>query len=104
MPRYAARTDANHADIIALLRKAGCSVLDMSRLGGGAPDIALGYGGLTMFAEIKDGSKPPSARKLTDAEQRWVDSWTGGCRLITNSEDALQAAQTLREWATKLRG
>ena len=101
--RRAARVDANQAEIVKLLRKAGCSVLDMSRLGGGAPDIAIGYGGLTMLCELKDGSKPPSARKLTADEQKWHDTWTGGVRLITNPDDALLTVQTLRRWAMMLR-
>jgi hypothetical protein len=101
--RRAARVDGNHGEIIDTLRKAGCTVLDMSRLGNGAPDIALGYGGLTMMAEIKDGSKSPSKRRLTPDEQKWADMWTGGCALILSPSDALEAANTLRRWAMMLR-
>ena len=101
--RRAARVDANHAEIIRVLRKAGCSVLDMSRLGGGAPDILIGYGGISLPAEIKCGAKPPSARKLTPKQREWHDSWTGGCRLILSPLDALETAATLRRWATALR-
>ena len=96
---YARRTDANHSRIIATLRKAGCTVLDMSRLGAGAPDIAIGYGGLTLLAEIKDGNKTPSQRKLTPTEKGWHDTWTGGVRLILSEDDALEAAKTLRRWS-----
>lgn len=102
--RRAARVDANQPEIVAALRNLGCSVLDMSRLGGGAPDIAVGYGGLTILAEIKDGKKPPSERKLTKAQVEWRQTWTGGVRLIQGVEDALETANTLRRWAVALRG
>lgn len=98
----ARRVDANQAEIVAALREVGCTVLDMSRLGGGAPDLAVGYGGLTILCEVKDGAKPPSARKLTPAEQEWQATWTGGCRLIESVEDALETAATLRKWSMRL--
>ncbi len=78
-------------------------MLDMSRLGGGAPDLAAGYGGLVLFIEVKDGAKPPSARKLTKAQQEWRASWTGGCALVTNESDARGCAETLKRWAMELR-
>jgi hypothetical protein len=101
--RRAARVDSNPGDIIAALRRVGCTVLDMSRLGGGAPDIAIGYGGLTMLAEIKDGSKAPSARRLTEDEQKFHNTWTGGVRVIQCVEDAMEAASVVRAWAVALR-
>jgi hypothetical protein len=39
--RTAARTDANHQAIVQALKQVGCRVLDMSRLGRGAPDLLV---------------------------------------------------------------
>jgi hypothetical protein len=40
--------------------------------------------------EVKDGNKTPSQRKLTEAEQKFFDEWTGGLIAIVQSvEDAL---------------
>ena len=40
--------------------------------------------------EVKDGSKPPSARKLTPNEQKFHDDWTGGeLYVVTCIEEAL---------------
>ena len=35
--------------------------------------------------EVKDGNKVPSARKLTDAEEKFFMEWTGGPLVIVNS-------------------
>jgi hypothetical protein len=41
--------------------------------------------------EVKDGNKVPSARKLTDAEDKFFREWTGGLLAVINSkEEALE--------------
>lgn len=42
MPRRAARKDKNHRTIAAALTDAGCTVVDLSQLGGGVPDLLVG--------------------------------------------------------------
>lgn len=97
--KYHCKADANQPEIVAAIRAIGGTVLHMHTLGHGAPDIAIGYGGLTLLAEIKDGSK-----KLTPDELAWHESWTGGCYLIRNIEDAARAVETLKSWGIILRG
>lgn len=41
--RRAARTDANQVEIVSALRAIGCSVSDTSGVGGGFPDLAVGF-------------------------------------------------------------
>ena len=55
--------------------------------GDGIPDLLVGFRGKTALLEVKDGRKPPSARKLTEAEQRFFDEWRGGTLAIVNSVD-----------------
>jgi hypothetical protein len=83
-----ARKDANHAEIVACFRKLGWSVLDISQLKNCA-DIVVARNGITFVIEIKDGTKPPSARKLTDGEQVFKDGWRGHYAIITSIGDAL---------------
>ena len=96
--RRAARVDANQAEVFKAFRKLGCSVWDTSRLGGGFPDCVLGYGGVCITVEIKDGSKPPSARKLTPAEIEFRDTWKGGVRLVQNLDDVQINVGLMRRW------
>lgn len=89
--RRAARVDANHTEIVAHLRGLGWYVHDTSRLGGGFPDLVCAKGGKLRMVEVKDGSKPKSAQKLT------ADEWLEHLRfaaagvtvhILTSVEDA----------------
>lgn len=82
--RYANRIDENQGDIVKALRKAGAYVRIISQ-GDGIPDLLVAYKGFTILMEVKDGNKPPSARKLTEAEQKFFDEWTGGMLVVVNS-------------------
>lgn len=84
MPR---RVDANQKSVVKRLRDGGASVLVMSDLGKGAPDIAVGLNGKTYLFELKDGNKPPSAQKLTESEQKFHDEWRGHLGIIRSFED-----------------
>ena len=93
--RRAARTDSNHRAIVCGLRDAGRCVFDTSRVGNGFPDLIAGTraSGL-VFLEVKDGSKPPSARKLTPAETSFMSVCHAHglpYHVVTSLEEALKA-------------
>ncbi len=75
--RRAARTDANHADIVAALRACGCSVLSLAPMGRGVPDLLCARAGISWLVECKDGHKPPSARSLTADQDKFMAGWRG---------------------------
>lgn len=84
--RRAARRDDNEPEIVKALRKAGAYVAFIDE----PCDLIVGYQGHTVLFEIKDGAKAPSARKLTDNEQRFHDAWTGGqLHVVLSVEQAL---------------
>lgn len=86
---YAKRIDANQNSIVKALRAKGATVRVVSQ-GDGLPDLLVGYKGVTALMEVKDGDKVPSARALTDAEEKFFMEWTGGLLVIVNSvEEAL---------------
>lgn len=92
--RRAAKVDANHQQIVAALQKMGASVQSLAAVGQGVPDLLVGFQGETHLLEIKDGQKPPSARRLTDQQVVWHESWRGKPVNIVDSVDAAIAAIT----------
>ena len=88
MRRYP-NLDANQSDIVKALRQAGASVTSLASVGSGCPDLLIGIRKVTTVFEVKDGSKPPSKRKLTEAEQNWHDAYRGSVYIIESVEQAL---------------
>ena len=91
--RRAARVDRNHPEIVSALCAVGCSVLSLASLGGGIPDLLIfsprrGY----VLLEIKDGSRIPSQRRLTDDQRDFHATWTGPISVVTSVKEALAAA------------
>jgi len=67
--RYAARVDANQAQIVSALRAAGAYVWII-----GLPvDLLVGYNNHTFLVEIKDGPK----KRLTKLQQDFFENWSG---------------------------
>jgi hypothetical protein len=87
--RRAARVDANHGQIVAALRRMGASVEDASRMGRGCPDLLVGFRGRTLLVEVKDGSKPPSDRRLTPDQVRWHERWRGHVAVVSSVDEAV---------------
>jgi hypothetical protein len=46
---------------------------------------------MAFLMEIKDGNKPPSARKLTSHQVKFHAEWKGWIYTVTNVEEALKA-------------
>ena len=67
----AAKVDGNHAQIVAALRRAGAFVQSLAQVGKGCPDLLVIYRGVVNVIEVKDPSKPPSQRRLTQDQKNW---------------------------------
>jgi Holliday junction resolvase len=89
MKRKYAKIDANQTEIVKALRQAGCSVQSLAGVGNGCPDLLVARNGLMWLMEVKDGSKCPSARKLTDDEIAWRQRWNATVHVVEGVEDAL---------------
>jgi hypothetical protein len=91
--RRAGRRDANEQEIIKAMRAEGAYVKQINDEG--LFDLLVSYRGETLLVEVKDGAKPPSARRLTDAEQKFHDEWPGSDLYIVNSvEEAIALLRT----------
>ncbi|HEX3156750.1 MAG TPA: hypothetical protein VHV32_19130 [Candidatus Angelobacter sp.] len=82
----ARRKDANHEVIADHLRSLGWSVLDLSSMGRGIPDMAIGKPGIAILVEVKN----PNGKgiELTPDERRVKDNWEGPYLIVTSAEDA----------------
>lgn len=89
--RRASKADANQPAIIDALRRAGASVQPLHAVGSGCPDILVGFRGVNLMVEIKDGEKPPSARRLTPDQVVWHDAWRGQVIVVKSVDEALTA-------------
>lgn len=95
--RRAAKTDANHQEIVSAFRKLGCSVLPLHTVGGGCPDICVGKNYKSILVEIKDGNKPPSARALTKDEQKFHSEWLGSLFVVESVGDVIALVKGLEK-------
>ena len=68
------RTDNNQADIVRDLRTIGATVLDLSQVGFGCPDILVGFRRRNFLVEIKN---PDTYGKLSDDQNEFHDAWRG---------------------------
>jgi hypothetical protein len=75
--RLAARKDDNQTLIVKQLRQLGYSVYVTSMVGKGFPDLVIGKHNKNYLVELKNGSKPPSKRTLTDDQIDFIDKWQG---------------------------
>lgn len=89
MRRIASKVDRNQAEIVAALRAIGATVQLLHSVGAGCPDILCGFRGRNVLLEIKDGNKPPSARKLTADQVEWHGGWKGQVAVVEDVDAAL---------------
>ena len=80
------------------LRAIGCTVYSLAEVGNGVPDLLVGYHGVNLLLEVKDGAKPPSARKLTPDQQQFHATWRGQKVVVTSVNEALAAVGVMNDW------
>jgi len=76
---------------VAELRALGCSVAVLSGLGGGVPDLLIGFRGVNYLLEVKN--LEGRGDKLTPAESAFFDSWAGQVEVIRDSDEAKKAVK-----------
>lgn len=90
------KVDANQAEIVQTFRDLGARVAITSSVGDGFPDLVVQYrnqsvmwrGIETALVEIKDGSKPPSRRKLTPEQEKFHAVFN--CHIVESVKDVYE--------------
>lgn len=88
--RTRSRTDRNQQEIVSAFRDIGARVQVLSAVGKGCPDLLVGFRGVNVLVEVKDGGRVPSERKLTADQVRWHGSWAGQVCVAEDITDAVQ--------------
>ena len=79
------KVDSNHGEIVEGLRRVGATVQSIASVGGGCPDIVVGFRRRNYLFEIK----PSDKSHLTEDEADWHRDWLGMVDGIYCLEDAL---------------
>lgn len=89
------RRDGNHAQMLALARQLFPCVEDHSQQTVGYDLLIKNSHGRVFMIEIKDGSLPPSRRRLTPREDMMCNQW-GSTYWVIEKADDLVALLKLR--------
>lgn len=84
MTYYKKRADSNQQQIVHTFIALGASVLNLSRVGEGCPDVLIGYKGVSCLVEIKKDEKA----KFTEPQMKFMQNWRGGAVSRIDSVDA----------------
>jgi hypothetical protein len=88
--RRAARVDENQAEIVEALRGIpGLTVLLLSSVGGGCPDVLVGYRGANFLFEIKNPKKPKADQALTPDQVTFHGAWTGQVQKVFSLKEII---------------
>lgn len=92
--RFAARhgkQDANAPAIALALRKCGASVLDLHAVGGGCPDLLVGFHGSSWLMEVKTATG-----SVRDSQQAFARDWRGSPVVVVRTVAEALAAIGIR--------
>lgn len=86
---YANKRDKNEAEIVEVLRKAGCSVFRLDK----PCDLLVGFRRQIFLVEVK-----AKKGKLTKAQSEFAQTWRGPPVFIIRSVDG--ALETIKRWSS----
>ena len=81
--------------IVAAFEASGATVVDLSAVGGGCPDLLIGYQGRIALCETQVPGAVPSLER-----QAWYEAWRGGMAItVLHSSEVAHVLRTLLEIA-----
>ena len=67
------KVDNNQLEIVKAFRSMGATVLNLSGVGKGCPDLLIGYKNISVLVEIKS-----KTGKFTEPQLKFMEQWQGG--------------------------
>jgi hypothetical protein len=89
--RHTHRVDDTQEAIVADLRACGFSVLSLTSLGNGCPDLLVARGNRMHLLEVKSENGA-----LRDSQSDFAKAWNAPVLVVRSSTDALQALKAMR--------
>ena len=90
MNKLKCRVDGNQTAIVMALRAHGYSVMSLSTVGKGCPDLLVGVQSLNILLEVKMPKK-----KLRPQQEGFRACWKGQCATVTSAEDAVKVVDLI---------
>lgn len=82
------RVDGNHSEMIDGLRAVGAKVADLSRMGGGVPDLLVAFRGRIFLMEVKNPQSAYGRRGLSRKQRAFADQgWP--VNVVTSVDEAV---------------
>jgi len=78
------KVDNNQLEIVKVFKSLGATVLNLSGVGKGCPDLLIGYKGISVLVEIKS-----KTGKFTEPQLKFMEQWRGGA---VNRIDSIDGA------------
>lgn len=93
--RQRSKRDGNHNAIVDELEALGISVLDLSAVGSGCPDLLIGRAGRNYLVEIKPATGPKREQGIRkdrkgDQQRRFHEGWRGTVFVAHSTEEILK--------------
>lgn len=89
--RYGAKKDANHKELVDALEYLGASVVDLSAMGCGIPDLLVHARGIWHLCDVKNKATAYGRRGLNPRQIKWASEWKGGPVVLLYSIDDAKA-------------
>ena len=89
-----ARVDKNHKEIVECFRKIGCSVLSLSAVGKGCPDLLISYQKQCYLVEVKD-----TGGTLRESQKEFMRTWGSPVYVVRSKEECVSLLNQLRREA-----
>jgi hypothetical protein len=93
--RPSGHKDQNHDAVVRELRQLGATVLETHALGDDAPDLVVGWRGVTALVELKSADKVLGRQHQTvrlkrerlERQRAYLEAWAGGLAFIAETTE-----------------
>jgi hypothetical protein len=98
---YARRVDGNHAVIKKAFEQCGCSVVDLSRVGGGVADLLVAIPHFNMLVEVKPVGVGIRKDKRGEKQRAFHAEWKGPKAVVRTVQEAAELVGKMGEWSRR---